>query len=85
MDWSATNLTYYYSAGASATYFYRIGSDSTHHLALVYCIGIETSLLNCNYSTDFADLQICDYPFAADASVICQRGTEIDSIMEYSK
>ena len=86
MDLSAKNLTYYYSAGASARYFYSFGFGSTHHFAFVYCTGIETSLLNCNYSTDYFDIYyICNYPFAADAGVRCLRGTEIDSVVEYSK
>ena len=84
MDLSAKNLTYYYSAGASPTYFYGFGFGYTHHLAFVYCTGSETNLLNCSYSTDYFDIYyICDYAFAA--GVRCLRGTEIDSVVEYSK
>ena len=86
MDLSAKTFIYYYSAGASATYLYGFGFGYARHLAFVYCTGNETNLLNCSYSTDYFDIYYyCDYYFAIDAGVRCLRGTEIDSVVEYSK
>ena len=53
------------------------------HMSFVRCDGTESQLLNCPYSTSFFDLYICDHYF--DVIVHCQRGTEIDSVVEYSK
>lgn len=54
------------------------------HMTYVRCTGTETSLANCAYSTDpFELFFFCHHIF--DAGVRCQRGVEIDSIVQYSK
>ena len=80
-------------AGATSYFsYYGSGSDRTH-MTNVYCAGIETNLLNCNHSTDPFDIYFCDYydyyyyeyGDGSDAGVRCQRGTRIDSNVQYSK
>ena len=77
-------------AGAIATpefSHYGFGFGTTH-MTRVGCTGIETNLLNCSYSTDYFEIYyFCDYYYFGygSAGVSCQRGTKIDSIMEYSK
>ena len=65
------------------TAFIEIGSGPIH-MSFVRCSGTESKLLNCPYSDNYFDLYIfCNHYY--DAAVRCQRGTEIDSIVEYSK
>ena len=61
-------------------------------MTLVHCTGIETNLLNCNYSTDPFDIHLCGYydyyyyyyyGYGSDVGIRCQRGMRIDSVVEY--
>ena len=82
-----------HNAGATIYYSYFGFGFGRTHMTLVGCTGIETNLLNCNYSTDPFDVYLCGYydyyyyyyGYGSDAGVRCQRGTRINSIVEYSK
>lgn len=80
--------TIIFCAGASGfpvivTSYIEIGSGPIH-MSFVQCRGTESKLVNCPYSDNFYDIFIfCDHYY--DAAVRCQRGTEIDSVVEYSK
>ena len=79
--------------GARTYYsYFSIGSGPTV-MTRVQCTGRETNLLNCSYRTDSSSIRYCDYYdyyyyysiFGNNAGVRCQRGTRIDSIVNYSK
>ena len=73
-------------AGARAfrySFYFGFGSGPIH-MTSVRCTGTETRLVNCRYSTDPFDLYFfCGHFY--DAGVRCQRGVEIDSVVQYSK
>jgi hypothetical protein len=71
-------------AGATSYPAFSYLFDGPIHLTSVQCDGTESQLLSCPYNNSFYDiLFFCDHFF--DIVVRCQRGTEIDSVVEYSK
>ena len=74
-------------AGASAIPIYATSFEFGYgpiHMTLVRCTGTEIKLVNCGYSTSYFEiLYFCDHYY--DAAVRCQRGTQVDSVVEYSK
>ena len=86
---AALKCIHFYYAGANSYpafgSFLFIGfGTGPIHMSFVRCDGTESQLLNCPYSNSFFDIiYYCDHFY--DVVVNCQRGTEIDSIVEYSK